>query len=211
MERKQTVLIAVCGLVVAAFLGFATFKTLQNRPGPNAVEDAQAEEETPPPRRHGPKVKKKVNLAQTFTSELGGGDQTWGGDADGNNGGQGGDQPQEPQKEFHKQTPDEAVETMWQGLDTYREMSEQDKAQTRMMMGFVTGLINMMGNTAESWMGNMSPDERAEAITNAANMIDNITAIEAEVVPDMTEEELDMILPTLDSIKSLGVTMLDMN
>ena len=100
---------------------------------------------------------------------------------------------------------------MWQGLDTYREMSEQDKAQTRMMMGFVTGLINMMGNTAESWMGNMSPEQREEAITNAANMIDNITAIEAEVVPDMTEEELDMILPTLDSIKSLGVIMLDMN
>ena len=208
MERKQTVLIAVCGLIVIAFLGFATFKTLQNRPGPDAVaEAAQPEEEAPPPRRHGPKVKKKVNLAQTFTSELSGSDQNWGGD----NSWRGGDQPQEPQKEFHKQTPDEAVETMWQGLDTYREMSDQDKAQTRMMMGFVTGLINMMGNTAESWMGNMSPDERAEAITNAANMIDNITAIEAEVVPDMTEEELDMILPTLDSIKSLGVTMLDMN
>ena len=208
MERKQTVLIAVCGLIVIAFLGFATFKTLQNRPGPDAVaEAAQPEEEAPPPRRHGPKVKKKVNLAQTFTSELGGNDQNWGGD----NNWQGGDQPQEPQKEFHKQTPDEAVETMWQGLDTYREMSEQDKAQTRMMMGFVTGLINMMGNTAESWMGNMSPEQREEAITNAANMIDNITAIEAEVVPDMTEEELDMILPTLDSIKSLGVIMLDMN
>ena len=71
-------------------------------------------------------VKKKVNLAQTFTSDLSGGGQDWGGD----NNWQGGDQPQEPQKEFHKQTPDEAVETMWQGLDTYREMSEQDKAQT---------------------------------------------------------------------------------
>ena len=209
MERKQTVLIAVCGLIVIAFLGFTTFKTLQHRPGPDAVaEAAQPEEEAPPPRRHGPKVKKKVNLAQTFTSELNnGGDQNWGGD----NSWQGGDQPQEPQKEFHKQTPDEAVETMWQGLDTYREMSDQDKAQTRMMMGFVTGLINMMGNTAESWMGNMSPEQREEAITNAANMIDNITAIEAEVVPDMTEEELDMIQPTLDSIKSLGVIMLDMN
>ena len=81
MERKQTVLIAVCALVVIAFLGFATFKTLQNRPGPDAVAGAQEEEETPPPRRHGPKVKKKVNLAQTFSSELGGGDQNWGGDA----------------------------------------------------------------------------------------------------------------------------------
>ena len=205
MERKQTVWIAVCGLVVAAFLGFATFKTLQNRPGPDAVAEAGTEEETPPPRRHGPKVKKKVNLAQTFSSELGGSDQNWGGEA----GGQGGDQPQEPQKEFHKQTPEEAVETMWQGLDTYREMSDEDKARTRMMMTFVTGLINMMGNTADSWLGNMSPEERDEAITNAENMLNNIEAIELEVGPDMTDEERAMMEPTFESIRNLGNIMLD--
>ena len=205
MERKQTVWIAVCGFVVAAFLGFATFKTLQNRPGPDAVAEAGTEEEAPPPRRHGPKVKKKVNLAQTFSSELGGSDQNWGGEA----GGQGGDQPQEPQKEFHKQTPEEAVETMWQGLDTYREMSDEDKARTRMMMTFVTGLINMMGNTADSWLGNMSPEERDEAITNAENMLNNIEAIELEVGPDMTDEERAMMEPTFESIRNLGNIMLD--
>ena len=205
MERKQTIIFAVCGLIVAAFLGFATFKTLQNRPGPDAVADTQTEEETPPPRRHGPKVKKKVNLAQTFSSELGGGDQNWGGDASW----QGGDQPQEPQKEFHKQTPEEAVETMWQGLDTYREMSDEDKARTRMMMGFVTGLINMMGNTADSWLGNMTPEQRDEAITNAENMLNNIEAIELEVGPDMSDEEREMIEPTFESIRNLGMIMLD--
>ena len=205
MERKQTALIAICGLVVAAFLGFATFKTLQNRPGPDAVAGAQAEEETPPPRRHGPKVKRKVNLAQTFSSELGGSNQNWGGDA----GGEGTDQPQEPQKEFHKQTPEEAVETMWQGLDTYREMSDEDKARTQMMMTFVTGLINMMGNTADSWMQNMTPEQRDEAITNAENMLNNIDAIELEVGPDMTDEERAMMEPTFESIRNLGNIMLD--
>ena len=205
MERKPNVLIAICGLIVAAFLGFATFKTLQNRPGPDAVAGAQEEEEAPPPRRHGPKVKKKVNLAQTFSSELGGSDQNWGGDA----GGQGADQPQEPQKEFHRQTPEEAVETMWQGLDTYREMSDEDKARTRMMMTIVTGLINMMGNTADSWMQNMTPEQRDEAITNAENMLNNIDAIELEVGPDMTDEERAMMEPTFESIRNLGAIMLD--
>ena len=205
MERKQTVLIAVCGLIVIVFLGFATFKTLQNRPGPDAVAGAQAEEEAPPPRRHGPKVKKKVNLAQTFSSDLGGSGQNWGGDA----GGEGGDQPQEPQKEFHKQTPEEAVETMWQGLDTYREMSDEDKARTQMMMTFVTGLINMMGNTADSWMQNMTPEQRDEAITNAEIMLNNIDAIELEVGPDMTDEERAMMEPTFESIRNLGNIMLD--
>ena len=46
MERKQTVLIAVCGLIVIAFLGFATFKTQQNRPGPDAVTEAAQTEDT---------------------------------------------------------------------------------------------------------------------------------------------------------------------
>ena len=155
--------------------------------------------------RHGPKVKKKVNLAQTFSSELGGSNQNWGGDA----GGQGEDQPQEPQKEFHKQTPEEAVETMWQGLDTYREMSDEDKARTQMMMTFVTGLINMMGNTADSWMQNMTPEQRDEAITNAENMLNNIEAIELEVGPDMTDEERAMMEPTFESIRNLGNIMLD--
>ena len=213
MERKQIVGIVFIVTFIAGFIGFVAFKTLQSRPVPDSTAgaDQAQEEEARPARRHGPRVKKKVNLAQTFSSEFSGGDQNWGADWDGDNGGQGGEQPQEPQKEFHKQTPDEAVETMWQGLDTYREMPEEEKAQTRMMMTIVAGLINMMGNTADSWVQNLPPDQRREIIASSANMLDNVDAIEAEVVPDMTDEELDMIGPTLDSIRNLGVILMDMN
>ena len=211
MERKQITGIAVVGLIVAAFLAFVTFKVLQSRPVPDSVAgaDKAAEEEAPPPRRHGPKVKKKVDLAQAFT-DIGSGGQDWG-----NSGQDWGDQPQqqeqEPQKEFHKQTPEEAVESVWQGLDTYREMSPEEKGRTQMAMMFVTGLINMMGDTAENWMGSMSPEDKEEALANAENMLANIDAIEAEVVPDMTEEEYNLIGTTLESIRNLGETMLNIN
>ena len=203
MERKQIAGIALIGLILVGILGFATFKTMQSRQVPPSVAEAdQAGEDEAPPkaRRHGPKVKKKVDLASTF-SDFGASNQSWGDQPE--------EQPQEPQKEFHKQTPEEAVETVWQGLDTYREMSPEDQARPRMMMTFMTGLINMMGNTADNWMGNMTPEQRDEAIENAASMMNNVEAIELEIGPDMTDEERAMLEPTLDSIRNLGVIMLD--
>ena len=203
MERKQIAGIALIGLILVGILGFATFKTMQSRQVPPSVakaDQAGEDEALPKVRRHGPKVKKKVDLASTF-SDFGASNQGWGDQPE--------EQPQEPQKEFHKQTPEEAVETVWQGLDTYREMSPEDQARTRMMMTFMTGLIDMMGNTADNWMENMTPEQREEAVENATNMLNNVEAIELEIGPDMTDEERAMIEPTLDSIRNLGVIMLD--
>ena len=203
MENKQIAGIALIGLILVAFLGFATFKTLQTRQVPPSVAEADraGEEEAPPKvRRHGPKVKKKVDLASTF-SDWSTPTQGWDDQPE--------EQPQEPRKEFHKQTPEEAVESVWQGLDTYREMSPEDQARTRMMMTFMTAIIDMMGNTADNWMGDMTPEQREEAVANAENMLNNVEAIELEIGPDMTDEERSMIEPTLDSIRNLGAIMLD--
>ena len=40
-------------------------------------------------------------------------------------------------------------------------------------------------------------------------MLNNIEAIELEVGPDMTDEERAMMEPTFESIRNLGVIMLD--
>ena len=206
MEKKQFVGVALIGIIVMAFLVFVTFKVTQIRevPGSGSGAGYVAEEEnTTPVRRHGPKVKKKVNLAQTLTSDWGTSDQSWG------------DPPveveQEPPKDFSRQTPEEAVESVWQGLDTYREMSPEEQARTRMSMSFVTGLINMMGQTADSWMNNLSPEQREEALESARNLIENIDAVEAEVGPDMTDEERELIGTTLDALRNTSLTMLDIS
>ncbi|MBQ7730510.1 MAG: hypothetical protein IJT68_01595 [Lentisphaeria bacterium] len=80
MERKQIAGIALIGVILVAILGFATFKTMQTRHVPPSTAEADhAEDEDAPPkvRRHGPKVKKKVDLASTF-SDFGGSNQGWG-------------------------------------------------------------------------------------------------------------------------------------
>jgi hypothetical protein len=196
-NRKTAVIAAVCGIIVVAFLAIATVRIVQDRqPDPPAVAEAEQQEEKPAPvRRHGPKIKKKVDIASTFSD--------WGG------AGQNGAQDGEPHKELHEQTPEEAVESLWQGLDTYRELSDEDKAKANLALGLVTVIVNAIGANAGQLVGTMNEQQRAEAIVNAQTALTNINAIEMEVAPDMTEEERRVIGGTLQSVRNLNIGILN--
>ena len=196
-NRKTAVIAAVCGIIVIAFLAIATVRIEQERqPEPPTVTEAEQMEEKPAPvRRHGPKVKKKVDIASTF-SDWGGAGQNGAGDG-------------EPHKELHEQTPEEAVESLWQGLDTYREMSDEDKAKANLALGLVTVIVNAIGANAGQLVGTMNEQQRAEAIVNAQNALTNINAMEMEVAPDMTEEERRVIGGTLQSVRNLNIGILN--
>ena len=197
MQNKNTIIVAICGILLVAFLTVVTVKTIQNRqPEPPAVSEAEQPEEKPAHvRRHGPKVKKKVDIASTFSD--------WGG------AGQNGAKDGEPHKELHEQTPEEAVESLWQGLDTYREMSDEDKAKANLALGLVTVIVNAIGANAGQLVGTMNEQQRAEAIVNAQNALTNINAMEMEVAPDMTEEERRVIGGTLQSVRNLNMGILN--
>ena len=196
-NKTTTVIVAVCGIILVAFLAVATVRITQDRqPEPPAVSEVeQPEEKTAPVRRHGPKVKKKVDIASTFSD--------WGG------AGQDQAQDGEPHKELHEQTPEEAVESLWQGLDTYRELSDEDKAKANFALGLVTVLVNAVSANAGQFVGAMDAQQRAEAITNARTALTNINAMEMEVAPDMTEEELNVIGGTLQAVRNLNVNLLN--
>ena len=200
MEKKNIVIVAVCGVILATFLAVATVRIMQTRePEPPAVAEVSevepSEEKPAPVRRHGPKVKKKVDIASTFSD--------WGG------AGQDQAQDGEPHKELHEQTPEEAVESLWQGLDTYRELSEEDKAKANFALGFVTLIVNAIGDNAGQLVGTLNEQQRAEAITNAQTALININAMEAEVAPDMTEEERNVIGGTLQAVRNLNINLLN--
>ena len=201
MENKTTtVIVAVCGVILALVLAVATVRIMQDRkPGPPAiveVSEVEPPEEKPAvERRHGPKVKKKVDIASTFSD--------WGGT------GQNNTQEGEPHKELHEQTPEEAVESLWQGLDTYRELSDEDKGKANIALGFVTLIVNAIGDNAGQLVGTLNEQQRAEAITNAQTALININAMEAEVAPDMTEEERNVIGGTLQAVRNLNINLLN--
>ena len=199
-NKTTTVIVAVCGIILAVFLAVATVKIVQTRqPEPPAV--AEVSEPVPPEekpaveRRHGPKVKKKVDIASTFSD--------WGG------AGQDKTQDSEPHKGLHDQTPEEAVESLWQGLDTYRELSDEDKAKANFALGLVTVIVNAIGANAGQLVGAMNDQQRAEAIANAQTALTNINAMEMEVAPDMTDEERNVIGGTLQAVRNLNVNILN--
>ena len=201
MEKKTIVIVAVCGIILAAFLAIASVKIMQTRqPEPPAVAAEVTEPEPPEEkpaveRRHGPKVKKKVDIASTFSD--------WGG------AGQNKAQDGEPHKGLHQQTPEEAVESLWQGLDTYRELSDEDKGKAKIALGIVNLIINGVGANAGAFVQNMNDQQRAETIEHARISIENINAMEAEVAPDMTDDEREVIGGTLQAIRNLNVNLLN--
>ena len=201
MNNKTTTVIVACGIILVVFLAIASVKIIQNRaPEPPAAaevseETEQPEEKPAPVRRHGPKVKKKVDIASTFSD--------WGGT------GQNNTQEGEPHKELHEQTPEEAVESLWQGLDTYRELSDEDKGKANIALGFGTLIVNAIGDNAGQLVGTLNEQQRAEAITNAQTALININAMEAEVAPDMTEEERNVIGGTLQAVRNLNINLLN--
>lgn len=196
-NKTTTAIVAACGIILVVFFAVATVRIARDRqPEPPAVSEVEQPEEKPAPvRRHGPKVKKKVDIASTFSD--------WGG------AGQNNVQDGEPHKELHEQTPEEAVESLWQGLDTYRELSDEDRAKANFALGFVTLIVNAIGDNAGAFVQQMNDQQRAEAIANAQTALTNINAMEMEVAPDMTEEERNVIGGTLQAVRNLNVNLLN--
>lgn len=198
MEKKNTILVAVCGVILVAFLAVATVKILQNtNTPPPAEEETVAEVEPPAPeRRHGPRVRRKVDIGSTFSGMA----PVQQNNAANNEG---------EHKELHEQTPEEAVESAWQALDTYREQSEEDKNKTKFALGIVNAIINAISANAGQLAAGMNEQQRADAVMRAQSALQNIYAIEQEVVPDMNEDERQTLGGTIQAIHNLSATFLN--
>ena len=198
MEKRNVVIVAVCGVILAAFLTVATIKILQNTSTPPpAEEETVAEVEPPvPERRHGPRVRRKVDIGSTFS-----GMAPVQQNNNANNEGE--------HKELHEQTPEEAVESAWQALDTYREQSEEDKNKTKFALGIVNVILNAVTANAGQLAAGMNDQQRADAVMRAQSALQNIYAIEQEVVPDMNEDERQALGGTIQAIHNLSATFLN--
>ena len=198
MEKKSSLLVAACGIILVAFLSVATIKILQSRETPPPAEEKTVTETEPPApeRRHGPRVRRKVDIGSTF-SGMAPVQQDNAANGDGG------------QREFHEQTPEEAVESAWQALDTYRQQSEEDKNKTKFALGIVNVILNAVSANASQLAAGMNDQQRADAIARAQAALENINAIEQEVVPDMNEDEQQALGGTIQAIHNLSSTFLN--
>ena len=198
MEKRNIILVAVCGIILAAFLSVATINILRNSgTPPPAEEETAAEAEPPAPeRRRGPRVRRKVDIGSTFSGMA---------PVQQNNASNG----EGERKELHEQTPEEAVESAWQALDTYREQSEEDRNKTKFALGIVNVILNAVTANAGQLAAGMNDQQRADAVMRAQSALQNISAIEQEVVPDMNEDERQALGGTIQAIHNLSSAFLN--
>lgn len=198
MEKRNTIIVALCGLILVAFLAVATVKILQhnNTPPPEEEKTVAEIEQPAPERRHGPRVRRKVDIGSTF-SGMAPVQQDNAANGDGE------------QREFHEQTPEEAVESAWQALDTYRQQSEEDRNKTKFALGIVNVILNAVTANAGQLAAGMNDQQRADAVMRAQSALQNIYAIEQEVVPDMNEDERQTLGGTIQAVHNLSATFLN--
>ena len=104
---------------------------------------------------------------------------------------------------------EEAVESAWQALDTYREQSEEDKNKTKFALGIVNVILNAVTANAGQLAAGMNEQQRADAVMRAQSSLQNIYAIEQEVVPDMNEDERQTLGGTIQAVHNLSATFLN--
>ena len=198
MEKRNTIIVALCGLILVAFLAVATVKILQhnNTPPPEEEKTVAEAEQPAPERRHGPRVRRKVDIGSTF-SGMAPVQQDNAANGDGGH------------REFHEQTPEEAVESAWQALDTYRQQSEEDRNKTKFALGIVNVILNAVTANAGQLAAGMNDQQRADAVMRAQSALQNIYAIEQEVVPDMNEDERQTLGGTIQAVHNLSATFLN--
>lgn len=193
VNRKAIILPGVLILSVIALVGgFITIKQHSDRIAQKNVIATEPPEEAPihvKKRRRGSKVKKKVDITSTFSA--------WGVAG------------QDNKKELHEQTPEEAVESLSQGLDTYRALSDEDKSKVKIALEFVNLIINTIGDNAMMIVADWDEQKRTETIKHAQISIENIDAMESVVAPNMTAEEYEVIGGTLLALKNFNVNLLN--
>ncbi len=203
--NKNAVVLPVVLILAAALVvgGFVLLKNHKDKVAPTpvavveepVVEEPESEKEEPE-RRRGPRVRRKVDIGSTFSGMA---------PVQQNNNANG----EGVQKQLHEQTPEEAVESAWQALDTYREQSEEDKNKTKFALGIVNAIINAISANAGQLAAGMNDQQRADAVARAQSALQNINAIEQEVVPDMNEDERQVLGGTIQAIHNLSSTFLN--
>lgn len=203
--NKNNVILPVVLILAAALVvgGFILLKNHKDKVAPTqvaVVEEPVVEEPEPekeePERRRGPRVRRKVDIGSTFSGMA---------PVQQNNASNG----EGERKELHEQTPEEAVESAWQALDTYREQSEEDRNKTKFALGIVNVILNAVTANAGQLAAGMNDQQRADAVMRAQSALQNISAIEQEVVPDMNEDERQALGGTIQAIHNLSATFLN--
>ena len=104
---------------------------------------------------------------------------------------------------------EEAVNAAWDILATYREASPQEKQQMYMVMNMASYVVNGIAQNADQFIQRMTPEQRDQLVNAAGGSLELLDAIQEEMMPNVTDEEMQVFGGIFQSMRGLNESLMN--
>ena len=106
-------------------------------------------------------------------------------------------------------TREEAVNAAWDILSAYREASPQEKQQMYMVMNMASYVVNGIAQNAGQFVQRMTPEQRDQLVNAAGGSLELLDAIQEEMMPNVTNEEMQVFGGVFQSMRNLNESLMN--
>ena len=106
-------------------------------------------------------------------------------------------------------TREEAVTAAWDILSAYREASPQEKQQMYMVMNMASYVVNGIAQNADQFIQRMTPEQRDQLLNAAGGSLELLDAIQEEMLPNVTDEEMQVFGGIFQSMRGLNESLMN--
>jgi len=106
-------------------------------------------------------------------------------------------------------TREEAVNAAWDILSAYREASPQEKQQMYMVMNMASYVVNGIAQNADQFIQRMTPEQRDQLLNAAGGSLELLDAIQEEMLPNVTDEEMQVFGGIFQSMRGLNESLMN--
>ena len=104
---------------------------------------------------------------------------------------------------------EEAVDAAWDILSAYREASPQEKQQMYMVMNMASYVVNGIAQNADQFIQRMTPEQRDQLLNAAGGSLELLDAIQEEMLPNVTDEEMQVFGGIFQSMRGLNESLMN--
>ena len=106
-------------------------------------------------------------------------------------------------------TREEAVNAAWDILSAYREATPQEKQQMYMVMNMASYVVNGISQNADQFIQRLTPEQRDQLVNAAGGSLELLDAIQEEMMPNVTDEEMQVFGGIFQSMRGLNESLMN--
>ena len=188
--NKNNVILPVILILAAALVvgGFILLKNHKDKVAPTVVvvEEPVVEEPEPEPEEQ-PKPRRRRDVNSSINRMM----------------------PMQGDQVQGMPTREEAVDAARDILASYREASPQEKQQMAMVMNMASYMVNGIAQNAGQFIQRMTPEQRDQLLQAAGGSLDLLDAIQEEMLPNVTNEEMQVFGGVFQSMRNLNESLMN--